>query len=259
MLTCLLIVAGYLLSILPIDPNTDQHYTTSIPNALAMEYIRMLHMHEYEVHVCTYLSSMKWSTTVYPMMYYSVAWWSIGWGMPASLSRPYLIILLCLGRKFTPSYVMRNTARAHEAPVRGGIYIRTYRQAHWLHWHVPAYGMSQHMHQMIKDIHITKSIVYSWYYVIGVWFFFVHVKLYVNNNGYSYLHINNYYTITCILYLWVVEMDIWTTTATCISWGKAKNYVYLHVYVLMIIHVGMDVIIPRVKENTIIINKFLLN
>ena len=152
--TCLLIVAGYLLSILPIDPNTDQHYTTSIPNALAMEYIRMLHMHEYEVHVYTYLSSMKWSTTVYPMMYYSVAWWSIGWGMPASLSRPYLIILLCLGRKFTPSYVMRNTARAHEAPVRGGIYIRTYRQAHWLHWHVPAYASNDQVHTHYQEYSI---------------------------------------------------------------------------------------------------------
>ena len=57
--TCLLIVAGYLLRILPTDPNTDRHYTTSISTALAMEYIRMLHMHEYEVYVCTYLSSMK--------------------------------------------------------------------------------------------------------------------------------------------------------------------------------------------------------
>ena len=52
--TSLLIVDGYLLSILPTDPNIDRHYTTSIPNALAMEYIHMLHMHEYEVHVYTY-------------------------------------------------------------------------------------------------------------------------------------------------------------------------------------------------------------
>lgn len=117
--TCLHNVDGYLLSILPTDPNSNP--TSHCLNAMTLHGYEGTLLQSRDPRTCSYWYTHTMYTinnsgcmVMYRVRYFHPSLWQL-----------YLIILLCLVRMPTPSYVMRESSKLEKES--------TYQQPHWLH------------------------------------------------------------------------------------------------------------------------------
>lgn len=160
-------LAGYLLSILPTDPNIDRHYTMSIPNALVMEYMCCvcMNMSRCGVHVCTLA---QWSDLQLCTLWCTIQLHGDAQGEVCPLStllESAVSNYPAISGKEVHSRLCHERHGAHVAPVREGIYCTvctnkptgsTDKALHFqLLWYTVAESdMSQHIHQTIKHIYM---------------------------------------------------------------------------------------------------------